>query len=125
MRIILSAHNSNHAPINKRNTVNLRAALVEAGIDFIPAIGCYNGKKETSFYTNCDTLAKVITVRALADSYGQECILRMLDDGSNCALVFPDNSQVSLDGTFKIISEFAAKQLENYTIIGRHYYAVA
>lgn len=124
MKIILSAHNSNYNKVNTSNTRELRHWLESRGYHFTPVCGVYKGKGETSFVVECKTPNHSREVIAIAWEFKQECVLSMLDDGSNCALVFPDNSRVNLEGTYQQITAMEAKELDAYTQIGRTYFAV-
>lgn len=124
MKVIMSA---NQAARNNSFNTNATKALVRAfqnnRITHTAVIGVYKGKQETSFMLDLGgSFEQFALIKKLAfEVYHQECILVMLNDGSNAALMFPDGSRVEL-GSYKETTPYHAKQQDAYTLHNGRYY---
>lgn len=124
MRIILSAEQATKSM--KENTEATKALvrwMQNNRFEFLPIVGVWEGRKESSFLVDVHTIKSAHTLIQKASELNQDAVLTMMNDGSNCRLVMLETNEIVHLGTFKTITPFEAKHLQGYSIIQGQYCA--
>lgn len=111
-----------HVPehTNRQSVDYTKRALMNHGIVYTVAQGCYKGMKEPALIV-ADTKRTRATVQGLAHLFEQETILA-IDANQNARLEDCDGHTVETLGKMRAVPELAARKCDAWTRIGTQFY---
>lgn len=117
MYVFISAYKTeNEAFENQRRNQHLLSRLNSLGVKSEAVIGKYCGVVEHSFKVRAEEVHHIKKILVLAESFEQESILTMFEDGTNCRLISPNGKELARLGNYTKVTEAVAVRNKNYTL---------